>query len=442
MTLGAGRIVWQSLTKIDKAIRDGDFASNPAYCEAIDKAVNAGKAVHITGLLSPGGVHSHEDHIFAAIKMAADRGAKEIYLHAFLDGRDTAPRSAEPSIKATEAVFAEVGVGRIASITGRYFAMDRDNRWDRIEPVYDLICTGKADENTDSALAGLEAAYSRDENDEFVAPTRIGEAVTLEDGDTLLSMNFRADRAREITYPFTDPDFSGFDRSQTPQINFVQTTEYSADVKAPVAFPPDNLVNSFGDYLSKLGKTQLRIAETEKYAHVTFFFSGGQEDLYQGENRELIPSPQVATYDLKPEMSAPELTDKLCAAIRSGEYDAIICNYANGDMVGHTGVFEAAIKAVEAVDDCLADIEKAINEVGGQCLVTADHGNCEQMVNMETGQPLTSHTTEPVPFIYLGDQNVSFPNKGTLADVAPTMLKLMGLEQPAEMEGNNLAEIS
>ena len=441
MTLGAGRIVWQSLTRIDKAIADGDFNQNAAYLNAIDRAVENDKAVHLMGLLSPGGVHSHESHIQAAIRLAASRGARQIYLHGFLDGRDTAPRSALPSVRATQAIFDELGVGQFASVAGRYYAMDRDNRWERVEPVYDLITLGRAELSSDSAEEAVSAAYQRNENDEFTAPTVIGERVKLEDGDALLFMNFRADRAREITRPFIEAKFADFERRATPTCNFVMTTEYSADFDAPVAFPADSLENSFGDYLAKIGKTQLRIAETEKYAHVTFFYSGGQEDLYEGEERILIPSPRVATYDLQPEMSAYELTEKLCEGIKSGNYDAIICNYANGDMVGHTGVFDAAVKAVEAVDQCLEKIVTAITEADGHCLITADHGNVERMLDASTGQPLTSHTTEPVPFVYVGKKKVSFPGRGTLADVAPTMLALMGINQPAEMSGKNIAVI-
>ena len=441
MTLGAGRIVWQSLTRIDKAIEDGSFMENQVYIDAIDKAVNAGKAVHIMGLLSPGGVHSHERHIHAAIRLAVSRAAKEVYLHAFADGRDTAPRSAMYSIESTETVFAEEGVGHFASLVGRYYAMDRDNRWERVEPVYQLLANSEAEHSFGSAIEALEAAYDRNENDEFIAPSHIGNKIEMQDGDALLFINFRADRAREIARAFVDRDFDGFVRGKVPSLLFVQTTQYAADIDAPVAFPPFDLKNSFGDYLSQLGKTQLRIAETEKYAHVTFFFSGGQEDLYKGENRILIPSPRVATYDLKPEMSVYEVTEKLCEAVRADEYDAIICNFANGDMVGHTGIFEAAVKAVEAVDSCLDKIVQAINEVDGQCLITADHGNCERMLDTESGQPLTSHTTEPVPFIYVGNKSVTFANDGTLADVAPTMLALMDIQQPKEMEGKNLARI-
>jgi 2,3-bisphosphoglycerate-independent phosphoglycerate mutase len=445
MTLGAGRVVYQNFTRINKAISDGDFFTNPVYCQAIDNAIAAGGAVHIMGLLSPGGVHSHEQHLVAAIKLAAQRGCEKIYLHAFLDGRDTPPKSAAPSIALIEQTFTETGKGAIASLSGRYYAMDRDNRWERIQTVYDMLTQGHAEFSAPTAAAGLEAAYQRGESDEFVKPTLItdkeGSAARIGDGDTILFMNFRPDRARELSHAFVDETFTHFERRNHPALSdFVMTTEYSADLKASCAYPPETLVNTFGEYLASLGKTQLRIAETEKYAHVTFFFSGGREALYQGEDRTLIPSPKVATYDLQPEMSAPEVTDKLVAAIDSGDYDAIICNYANGDMVGHTGVFDAAVKAVEAVDQCLGRICEALHRVGGQCLITADHGNVELMVDPDNGQALTSHTTEPVPLIYVGERKLQLHN-GTLADIAPTLLALMDLPQPAEMTGHNLAEL-
>ncbi len=350
MSLGAGRIIYQNISKIDKAISDGDFFRNEVYVSAVQQAVNHDKAVHIFGLLSPGGVHSHENHILAAAELAVAQGATQVYVHAFLDGRDTPPRSAEASLKRVDEKFAELGHGRIASIVGRYYAMDRDNRWERVQAAYDMLTLGKADYQFGSAVEGLQAAYARDEDDEFVKPTLITaeceNPVRINDGDTVLFMNFRADRAREITRAFTDHDFTGFQRQATPKLaGFVATTEYASDLNTRVAFPNEELHNSFGELLARLGKTQLRMAETEKYAHVTFFFSGGREALYDGEERILVPSPDVATYDLKPEMSAPEVTDKLVDAIKSGKYDAIIVNYANGDMVGHTGVFEAAVKA-------------------------------------------------------------------------------------------------
>ncbi|WP_020207687.1 2,3-bisphosphoglycerate-independent phosphoglycerate mutase [Gilvimarinus chinensis] len=443
MTLGAGRVVYQSFTRINKAIEDGDFATNPAYTKAIDQAKDKDKAVHIIGLLSPGGVHAHEDHIFAMIKAAAERGAKKIYLHAFLDGRDTAPRSAEASLQKAQDVFAEIGTGRVASICGRYFAMDRDNRWDRVEQCYNVMVTGESEYDAETAVEGLQAAYARDENDEFVKATVIAaegeEVATISDGDSVIFMNFRPDRAREITRALIDPAFDGFERKLVPELgDFVMTTEYAADIKASCAFPPQALTNSFGEYLQNQGKTQLRIAETEKYAHVTFFFNGGQEAVFDGEDRILVPSPDVATYDLKPEMSAPEVTDKLVEAIESGKYDAVICNYANGDMVGHSGVFEAAVAAVEAVDACVGRVVEATRKAGGEVLITADHGNCEEMFDPESGQVSTQHSTLPVPLVYISERKGSIADGGSLADVAPTMLHLMGLEQPAEMNGRNL----
>ena len=448
MSLGAGRIVYQNISRIDKAISDGEFFENPTYIEAIDKAVAKNKAVHLMGLLSAGGVHSHEQHIFAMVDMAAKRGAKQVYVHAFLDGRDTPPRSAESSLLALDEKLREHGCGRIASMIGRYYAMDRDNRWDRVETAYRLLTESKADYCYDSATEALAAAYARDENDEFVSASVIradGQAdACINDGDSVIFMNFRADRAREITRSFVDVDFSGFVRSKTPRLaSFVMTTEYAADIAAPCAYRPEKITNSFGELMEKMGKTQLRIAETEKYAHVTFFFSGGREALYQGETRELIPSPDVATYDLQPEMSAPEVTERLSAAITSGQYDAIICNYANGDMVGHTGVFTAAVKAAEAIDDCLKTVTEVALSHGAECLITADHGNCEQMQDYESGQVHTQHTTEHVPFIYVGHRAVKMkPEGGILADVAPTMLTLMGLEKPAEMTGQSLLKIN
>lgn len=444
ITLGAGRVVYQNFTRINKAITDGDFFSNLTYTNAIDKAIAGNKAVHILGLLSPGGVHSHEEHINAMIKLAAQRGAKKVYLHAFLDGRDTPPRSAEASLKTTETIFSTLGVGRIASICGRFYAMDRDQRWDRLQAAYDMLTQGQAEHQASSSIEGLHAGYDRDENDEFILPTIIcgdGETpVSIEDGDTVIFMNFRPDRARQITNAFVDENFDGFTRAVKPRLaDFVMTTEYSADIKANCAFPPKNLDDSLGEFLSNQGKTQLRIAETEKYAHVTFFFSGGQEALYKGEDRILIPSPKVATYDLKPEMSAYELTDKLIEAISSQKYDAIICNYANCDQVGHSGVFDAAVQAVEVVDACLEKVVSAIRHVGGQCLITADHGNVEQMFDEQSGQVHTQHTTLPVPLIYVGNKDLTLADNGSLADVAPTILALMELPQPTVMTGHSLA---
>lgn len=439
MNLGAGRIVYQELTRITKAIQNGDFYKNSVIIDVVDKAINAGKAVHIMGLLSPGGVHSHEGHIHAMVELAARRGAKEIYIHAFLDGRDTPPRSAELSLEKLATLLKEKGVGRIASLIGRYYAMDRDNRWNRVQQAYDLITDGKAEYFAATAIEGLKAAYERDENDEFVKATGIGaEAARLNDGDAMVFMNFRADRAREITRAFVDQDFDSFKRCRVVNLaGFVMLTQYSSDIRASCAFPPSELVNTLGEYMEKLGKTQLRIAETEKYAHVTFFFSGGREEPFEGEKRVLIASAKVATYDLQPEMSAPEVTDRLVQEIRSGEHDLIICNYANCDMVGHTGDFNAAVKAVEAVDKSVGCVVKAMSEVGGQCLITADHGNAEQMEDPTTGQAHTAHTCELVPLMYFGPQAFQLKD-GILSDLAPTLLDLMGVDQPAEMSGKSL----
>jgi 2,3-bisphosphoglycerate-independent phosphoglycerate mutase len=443
MTLGAGRVVYQNFTRINKAIIDGDFFTNPVYCDAIDKAQSTGNAVHIMGLLSPGGVHSHEDHINAMLEMAAQRGAEKVYLHAFLDGRDCPPRSAKPSLEKTQALIGKLGVGKIASVCGRFYALDRDNRWDRVAEAYNLVTAGRADYSATDAVTALNNAYARDENDEFVHATTIcaqGEApIAMEDGDAVIFMNFRPDRAREIAHALTNSDFDGFERAATPKLStFVQTTEYQDNIDAPCAYPPIPLINSMGDYLAQQGKRQLRIAETEKYAHVTFFFSGGRESLYDFEERILVPSPNIATYDDQPEMSAPEVTEKLVEAIGSGKFDTIICNYANCDQVGHTGNFEASIKAVEAIDQSLAQVIAAAEKVGGEILITADHGNVEEMYDDANQQPHTQHTTLPVPLVYVGKRSLSLYSNGSIADIAPTMLALMDLPQPVEMTGRSL----
>lgn len=446
MNLGAGRIVYQDFTRVTKDIQEGTFFKNPTLCQAVDKAVAADKAVHIMGLLSPGGVHSHENHLHAMVDLAMQQGAKRVYVHAFLDGRDTPPKSAEPSIAKLDEHLKQKGVGRVASLVGRYYAMDRDNRWERVEQAYRLLTEGEAVSTASQAVDGLHAAYEREETDEFVKPTAIvddqGKPAIIGDGDSVVFMNFRADRAREITRAFVEADFDGFERQKTPKLaDFVMLTQYSADIKTSCAYPPTELKNVLGEYLANQHKTQLRIAETEKYAHVTFFFSGGREQPYEGEDRILVPSPKVATYDLQPEMSAEEVTDKMVEAITGGQYDTIICNYANGDMVGHTGKFDAAVKAVEAVDHCLARLVEAVEKVGGNMLITADHGNVEQMQDEANGQPLTSHTSEPVPLVYVGPKKVSLEPNGRLSDIAPSILTLMELEQPAEMDGHSLVRL-
>ena len=443
MNLGAGRVVYQSLTRIDKDIEEGSFFSNPVLTAAVDKSVEADSALHIFGLMSPGGIHSHEDQIIAMIELAIRQGAPRIYLHAFLDGRDTPPRSALSSLIRAEKTLLGSKKGRVASMCGRFFAMDRDNRWERVQPAYDMLTQGKSAFHYDNVTTALNAAYERDEDDEFVQASLIGTAsdapAVINDDDVVVFMNFRADRAREITRAFVDEEFDGFQRTARPRLSeFVMLTEYAADIAASVAYPPAALENVLGEYLADQNKTQLRIAETEKYAHVTFFFNGGREEPFKNEDRILVPSPDVKTYDLKPEMSAFELTDKLVAAIRSQKYDAIICNYANGDMVGHTGDFDAAVKAVEAVDKCLGQIVAAIEETGSELLITADHGNVEQMLDPETNQPLTSHTSGPVPLVYVGTSGRQFVSEGSLSDLAPTLLSLLDMPAPEEMTGRIL----
>ena len=441
MNLGAGRIVYQNFTRITQDITDGAFFHNSSLTKAVDSAIDQNKAVHIIGLLSPGGVHSHEDHIHAMVRLAAQRGAKAIYLHAILDGRDMPPKSAEASLQKTQELFDTLGVGQIASVIGRYFAMDRDKRWDRVEKAYHLFTLGEAERQASSALTALAEAYQLGETDEFVKATRVGsEAIAMADGDAVICMNFRADRAREITQAFIEPAFDGFQRRATPAlVDYVMLTEYADYLNTSCAYPPELLSNSLGEYVSQLGKTQLRIAETEKYAHVTFFFSGGREQAYDGETRILIESPKVDTYDLKPEMSAVEVTDKLVAAIESGDFDLLVCNYANGDMVGHTGIYDAAVRAVETLDECLGRVTSAIENAGGHCLITADHGNCEQMTDAKSHQPHTAHTCYPVPLVYVGSGSVSLSD-GRLCDIAPTLLSLMQLPQPEEMTGESLVE--
>ncbi|HEX20378.1 MAG TPA: 2,3-bisphosphoglycerate-independent phosphoglycerate mutase [Acidiferrobacteraceae bacterium] len=445
MNLGAGRVVYQEYTRINRAISSGAFFTNKTLTDAVDLAKDTTRAVHILGLLSPGGVHSHESHIQAIAQLAVERGNKKVYLHAFLDGRDTLPKSAANSIAAMEAKFNELGCGRFASIIGRHYAMDRDHRWPRVQEAYDLLTIGKANYSATSATEALQMAYDRGESDEFVRATSIvpegSQSVQIRDGDIVIFMNFRSDRARQITRPFIEPDFDSFTRQVWPKLGrFVSLTEYNSEFDVPVAFPAERLKNVFGDYLSQLGKRQLRIAETEKYAHVTFFFNGGVETPFEGEERILIPSPtDVSTYNLKPEMNAELVTDEVCKAITEGDFDAIICNFANPDMVGHTGDFDATVQAIETIDRCLARILKALEKVGGEMLITSDHGNAELMKDPKSSQAHTAHTTNPVPLIYVG-RRASIDSSGSLEDVIPTLLHMMGLAIPTEMQGQSLLD--
>ncbi|MBI3938854.1 MAG: 2,3-bisphosphoglycerate-independent phosphoglycerate mutase [Betaproteobacteria bacterium] len=442
MNIGAGRVVYQDYTRIEHAIETGEFFRNPVLREALAAARRNDRALHILGLISPGGVHSHETQIHAMLEMAATEGVKEIRLHAFLDGRDTPPRSAEPSLAALQAKCDALQVARIAGIVGRYYAMDRDKRWERVKLAYDLIAGGAAEFRAGSAVEALHAAYARGESDEFVKPVAIvapGRSPSrMADGDVVVHMNFRADRARQMTAALTAPAFDGFERAHFPRLGYYCTlTSYGQDFKLPAAFPPQTVTNGFGEYLSGQGLKQLRIAETEKYAHVTYFFNGGVETPYPGEDRILVPSPKVATYDLKPEMSAYEVTDKLVEAIRNRTYHAIVCNYANGDMVGHTGNLQAATKAIEVLDECIGRAVEAMREAGGEVLITADHGNAETMLDPATRQAHTAHTLNVVPLLYVG-RGAKIADGGALQDVAPTLLKMMGLPQPPEMTGKPL----
>ena len=441
MNIGSGRIVYQDLTRIDAAIRDGSFFENPALAGACDAAKNSGGTLHVMGLMSPGGVHSHEAHIFAMLDLAARRGVPRIAVHAFLDGRDTPPRSARPSLEKLEAKCAAIPGAKVASVSGRYYAMDRDKRWDRVKLAYDAVANAESPLHATSAVDALDRAYARKENDEFVKPTVVGSGTPVADGDAIVFMNFRADRAREISHAFVDADFAGFARPRKIALSaFVSLTDYEKGLAVTaIAYSAQSMRNSLGEYLASLGLRQLRIAETEKYAHVTFFFSGGREAPFAGEERILVPSPHVATYDLKPEMSCPEVTDRLVEAIASKEFDFIVCNIANADMVGHTGIESAAIKAVEAVDAALGRLEKAILAAGGEMLISADHGNLEQMLDAN-GVPHTQHTVGPVPLVYVGRR--AKLQHGSLRDLAPTVLALMGLPQPPEMTGHNLVELA
>lgn len=447
LNIGAGRIVHQDLTRIDHAIETGDFFKNKVLLDGFEKAKKTNKAVHILGLLSPGGVHSHEKHIHMLVAMLSKLKLPKVYIHAFLDGRDTPPRSALASLEMLDAHCHRMKCGKIVSIVGRYYAMDRDKRWERVEPAYDLITQGKGEFSASTPKKALELAYARGENDEFVKATSIhGEkdkAQTMEDGDVVIFMNFRADRAREITEALISDNFKGFKRNYHPKLGeFICLSEYDAKFKVPVAFLPESHVNILPDYLSKHGMKQLRIAETEKYAHVTFFFNGGEEKPYPNEDRVLIPSSKVATYDLHPEMSAAEVTERLVQEIKANKYDFIVCNFANPDMVGHTGNYAATVKAIEFIDKCLGQIAKAVKETDGEMIITADHGNAEQMFNLKTNQPHTAHTSDPVPFIFLGRKSKIVKNNGKLSDIAPTILYLLNMRKPAEMTGESLLELA
>ena len=432
--IGGGRVVFQDLPRISRAIEDGTFFENSAYCAAMDACLEKGSALHLYGLLSDGGVHSHNTHLWALLKMAKIRGLSKVYIHAFLDGRDVSPTSGKDFVAETVAKCREIGIGKIATVMGRYFAMDRDKRWDRVELAYDAMVYGQGIQNPDPVDA-VARSYQNGITDEFVEPVVCDSDGVISDNDSIIFFNFRPDRAREITRVFVDPAFDGFNREFFP-LTYVCTTEYDATMpNVLVAFPRLRVSNGLGEYLSKMGMTQLRIAETEKYAHVTFFFNGGVEDVFPGEDRVLVASPKVATYDLQPEMSAFEVTDKCVERIESGNYDVIILNFANCDMVGHTGVYDAAVKAVETVDACVGRVVAATREMGGIAMITADHGNAEQMQEPD-GAPMTAHTTNLVPFILCGAGTELRP--GRLADIAPTILDVMGLACPPEMDGKTL----
>lgn len=450
MNIGSGRVVDQEFSRITRAINDGSFFENKTLISAFDVAARNGKAVHILGLLSPGGVHSHQDHIFSLMKLAASHQVIDIYLHAFLDGRDIPPKSAEEYLHQTYLKMRELGKGKFASIIGRYYAMDRNKHWDRTRIAYDLICDGTAEFRSDDVFIAVDMAYARGETDEFVLPTAITQSgqppVRVEDGDVIVFANYRADRARQLARAFTKSDFASFERERVPNLGaFISLTEYKANYEFPVAFPPERLKNVFGEYIARLDLKQLRIAETEKYAHVTFFFNGGEERVFEGEDRILVPSPHVPTYNQKPEMSAFEITDKLIDAIKSRKYDAIICNYANADMVGHTGDFQATIKAIQTIDSSLGKVIETVKKFGGEIIITADHGNAEQLRSYTPekikSQAHTAHTTNLVPMIYIGRPAEFVREGGVLSDITPTMLYLMGLDIPEEMTGSSLLKL-
>ena len=440
--IGAGRIVYQELTRITKSIEDGDFFSIPEFVSAIENCKKHGSKLHILGLLSDGGVHSHIRHLYGLLELAKRKDFEDVYVHCFMDGRDTPPASGESYIVKLEEKMREKGVGKIATISGRFYSMDRDKRWQRVQKAYDALVNGEGNKAT-SAVSAIESSYQKEVFDEFVEPTVIYSGdkpvAKIEKNDSVIFFNFRPDRARELTRTLVDPEFHEFETKDL-DLYYVTFTQYDATLpNVNIAFKPEKLVNTFGEYISKNGLTQLRIAETEKYAHVTFFFNGGEEKQYPGEDRILVPSPKVETYDMQPEMSAEEVTAKVVEAIKSGKYNSIILNYANPDMVGHTGSLEAAIKAIEKIDRCVQRVVDAVKEQNGVLLITADHGNAEQMIDEATGEPHTAHTTNPVPLILVGKDNVRL-KEGRLADLAPTMLEIMGLEKPQEMTGESLIE--
>lgn len=439
LNIGAGRVIYQSLTRITKAIEDGDFFTNPVLVEVMDKTKAAGKALHLLGLLSDGGVHSHIEHVIALIKMAKQKGLSEVFVHAFLDGRDVPPKSALLYIEQLEKAMQEIGLGKIATVSGRYYAMDRDKRWERLEKAYKTLVLGEG-ETAVSASAGVEANYAKDITDEFVIPFTItGVDGKIKSGDGLICFNFRPDRARQLTRALQDEDFPYFTRpDRALPVNYVCMAQYDATITAPVAYPPESYANTLGQVLAAAGKRQLRIAETEKYAHVTFFFNGGVEEPNPLEDRILIPSPKVATYDLQPEMSAEEVTQALLAALAEDKYEVVILNFANPDMVGHTGVMEAAIKAMVKVDECASRIVQKVLSLGGTVCITADHGNIEKMAD-EEGHPHTAHTTNLVPFIVVSDEQYKL-HSGKLCDIAPTLLQLLNMNKPAEMTGKSLID--
>jgi len=444
LNMGAGRIVYQELTRITKSIKDGDFFENKAFMEAVENCKKNDSSLHMFGLVSDGGVHSHNTHIYGLLELAKRNGLDKVYVHCFLDGRDTPPTSGKEYVADLEAKMNEIGVGKVATVAGRYYAMDRDRNWDRVQKAYIALTRGEGVQ-ADSATGGIQASYDDGKTDEFVMPLVVMDhgapTATIKDGDSIIFYNFRPDRAREMTRAFCDDDFSGFDRGARVKTTFVCFTDYDETVPNKlVAFMKENITNTFGEFLAAHGLKQARIAETEKYAHVTFFFNGGIEEPNEGEERFLIPSPkEVATYDLKPEMSAPAVCDKLVEAIKSGTYDVIIINFANPDMVGHTGVESAAIKAIETVDTCVGRAVDAIREMDGVLFICADHGNAEQLIDYQTGAPFTAHTTNPVPFILVNaDPSLKLREGGCLADIAPTLIELMGMEQPKEMTGKSL----